>query len=84
MKKKDPTRKNITKQEMRTGVTFHSDMLHFCTFAIFLLGFLPALALRGCGFMKFATLTFGTFAILGSAHFGVAENILANFVIFAA
>ena len=68
---------------MRTGVTFDSYMLHFCTFQ-FLLGFLPALALHGCGFVKLATLTFGTFAILATAHFGVAENILANFVIFAA
>ena len=50
----------------------------------FLLGFLLALALHGCGFGKFATVTFGIFAILASAHFGVAENILANFIIFAA
>ena len=52
----------------------------------FLRGFLPALALRihGCGFVKFATVTFGIFAIRPRAHFGVTENILANFVIFAA
>ena len=48
----------------------------------FLLGFLFALALKGCGFVKFATVTFWIFAVLASAHFGVAENILANFVIF--
>ena len=47
-------------------------------------GFLPALALHSCDFVKFATVSFGIFAILGSAHFGVAENIRANFVIFAA
>ena len=46
----------------------------------FLLGFLPALALHDCGFVKFATLTFGIFAILASGHFGVAENLLANFL----
>ena len=49
-----------------------------------MLGFLPALALHSCDFVKFATVSFGIFAILGSAHFGVAENIHANFVIFAA
>ena len=50
----------------------------------FVLGFIPALALHSCDFVKFATVTFGIFSILGSAHFGVAENIHANFVIFAA
>ena len=38
-------------------------------FCIFLLGFIPALALYGCGVVKFATVTFGIFAILASAHF---------------
>ena len=80
---KDPKRQNFTKQELRRGKTCDSDMLHFCTFA-FVLGFLPALAFHGCGFVKFATVTFGIFATLASAHFRVAENILANFVIFAA
>ena len=50
----------------------------------YLLGFIPALALHGCGFVKFASVTSGIFAILVSAHFGVAGNILTNFVIFAA
>ena len=31
---KCPKRQNVTKQELRTGKTFDSDMLHFCTFAI--------------------------------------------------
>ena len=35
-----------------------------------------------CSFVNFAT--FGIFAILVNAHFGVAENILANFAIFSA
>ena len=35
-----------------------------------------------CAFVKFAT--FGKFVILASAHFGVADNILANFTIFVA
>ena len=38
----------------------------------FVLGFLPALALHGCGFVKFATVTLGMFAILPNPHFGVA------------
>ena len=50
----------------------------------FVLGFVPALALHGCGYVKFATMTFGIFAILVSAHLSVAGNILTNFVIFAA
>ena len=47
------------------------------------LGFLSALALHEYGFVKFATVTFGMFAILPNPHFGVAGNILTNFVIFA-
>ena len=43
--KKGPTRKKVTKQELRTGVTFDSHMLHFLTFAIFVRIRLPALAL---------------------------------------
>ena len=49
----------------------------------FVLGFLPTFALHGCGFVKFATVTFGIFSILSNAHFGLAGNILSNFVIFA-
>ena len=32
--KKVPRRQNVTKQELRTGETFDSDVLYFCTFAI--------------------------------------------------
>lgn len=35
-----------------------------------------------CAFVRFAT--FGKFVILASAHFGVADNILANCNIFVA
>ena len=34
-----------------------------------------------CNFVKFATL--GVFAICASAHFNVAQNILATFATFA-
>ena len=77
--KKGPKRQNIIKQQLRTGKTFDSDMLHFCTFEI-------CFRIPSCfgAFLKFPSVTFGIFAILASAHFGVAENILANFVIFVA
>jgi len=46
-----------------TQICYILELLHF------LLGLVPAVALYGCGFVKFATVTFGIFAILASAHF---------------
>ena len=50
----------------------------FATFAIFAFRFVAS----WFAFVKFAS--FGKFVILARAHFGVADNILANFAIFVA